>query len=90
MRVWRAVARDPRTPRAAKWLLGAAVAYLLSPIDLVPDFVPLVGYLDDALVIPALGALAMKMVPPEVIRDARKAAREEAPSKPKKGRREPA
>lgn len=83
VRVWRLVARDPRTPRAAKWLLAAAVAYLLSPIDLIPDFVPILGYVDDALVIPLLAALALKMVPRVVIRDARRRAREEQERKSK-------
>lgn len=69
--VWRLVLRDPRTPRSARWLLGAAVAYALSPIDLIPDFVPVLGHLDDVVIVPALAALALRRVPPEVVREAR-------------------
>ena len=46
-------ARDGRTPLAAKLLAGAVAAYALSPIDLIPDFVPVLGYLDDLLIVPA-------------------------------------
>ena len=51
MTLWFAV-RDPRTPFAARLLAGAVVAYALSPIDLIPDFVPILGYLDDLVRVP--------------------------------------
>jgi uncharacterized membrane protein YkvA (DUF1232 family) len=73
--VYQRVARDPRTPRLAKWLLGAAVAYALSPIDLIPDFIPVIGYLDDLLIVPLLVWLGMRLIPRQVMSDARKAAR---------------
>lgn len=63
--------RDPRTPWLAKGLLGVAVAYTLSPVDLIPDFVPVLGHLDDLLVVPALVWLATRMIPAQVLRDAR-------------------
>lgn len=68
---FRAVCRDPRTPRLARWLLGLALIVTLSPIDLIPDFIPVLGYLDDFLVVPLLVFLALKLVPPEVIADHR-------------------
>ena len=67
-------ARDPRTPLPAKILAGAVAAYALSPIDLIPDFLPVIGYLDDLLLVPLGIFLALKMVPSEVLRDCRSAA----------------
>jgi len=65
------VVRDPRTPWLAKLIAGAVVAYALSPIDLIPDFIPILGYLDDLVLLPMGIWLAIKLVPPEVIRDCR-------------------
>jgi uncharacterized membrane protein YkvA (DUF1232 family) len=56
-------ARDPRTPWHAKALAGAVAAYALSPIDLIPDFIPVLGYLDDLLIVPAGIWLAVRWVP---------------------------
>jgi uncharacterized membrane protein YkvA (DUF1232 family) len=55
-------ARDSRTPLAAKLLAGAVAAYALSPIDLIPDFIPILGYLDDLLLVPAGIWLAVRLV----------------------------
>ncbi|KQU79904.1 hypothetical protein ASD99_24815 [Mesorhizobium sp. Root695] len=67
-------ARDPRTPWYAKALAVFVASYALSPIDLIPDFIPVVGYLDDAILIP-LGILAVvRMIPPEVMAEHREAA----------------
>ena len=65
------VVRDPRTPWFAKLLTGAVVAYALSPIDLIPDFIPVLGYVDDLLLLPLGVWIAIKLVPPEVMRDCR-------------------
>ena len=53
------------TPLAAKILAGLTVAYALSPIDLIPDFIPVLGYLDDVILLPALVALTVKLIPTE-------------------------
>jgi uncharacterized membrane protein YkvA (DUF1232 family) len=73
--VYRSIYRDPRTPRGAKVLLGIAVGYLLLPFDLIPDFLPVIGHLDDAIIVPGLIALALRLVPDQVVSEHRKAAR---------------
>jgi uncharacterized membrane protein YkvA (DUF1232 family) len=61
------VLRDPETPRAARWVLGFAVAYLLSPLDLIPDWIPLLGQLDDLILVPLFLCVAMALVPDHAI-----------------------
>lgn len=56
-------ARSPRTPMAAKLVAGAVAAYALSPIDLIPDFIPVLGYLDDLVIVPLGIALAVRLIP---------------------------
>jgi len=63
--------RDPRTPWYAKAVAAAVVAYALSPVDLIPDFVPVLGYLDDLILVPIGIALAIKLVPSEVMTQCR-------------------
>lgn len=60
-------ARDPRTPLAARLLVAAIVAYALSPIDLIPDFIPVLGLLDDLVLLPAGIALALRLIPADVL-----------------------
>lgn len=69
-------ARDPRTPWYARLLVAGVVAYALSPVDLIPDFIPVVGYLDDLLLLPLGIALAVRLVPDGVLFDSRARARE--------------
>ena len=63
--------RDPRTPWVVKALCMFVVAYALSPIDLIPDFIPVLGYVDDALLLPGLIWLAVRLLPASVIADSR-------------------
>ena len=63
---YKRVSKHPKTPRGAKLLLGLALGYALMPFDLIPDFIPVIGHLDDALIIPGLVLLALKLVPEEV------------------------
>ena len=67
--------RDPRIPWYAKVFAGCVVAYALSPIDLIPDFIPVLGYLDDAILIPLGIALTLKIIPPAVLAECREKAR---------------
>lgn len=66
--LWFAV-RDPRTPAAARWLAILVVAYALSPIDLIPDFIPVLGYLDELLLLPLAILAIRKLVPPHVLQE---------------------
>ena len=63
--------KDNRTPKLAGDLLGLAVCYILVPFDVIPDFIPVLGQLDDIVIVTILVILAMKMVPKEVIEDCR-------------------
>ena len=69
-------ARDPRLPWFARLLAVLVVAYTFSPIDLIPDFVPVLGYLDDLIIVPLGIWLVLKLIPPEVMSDARRQADE--------------
>jgi len=64
-------AKDPRTPWYAKALIFFVAAHTLSPIDLIPDFIPILGYLDDLIITPGGLWLAVRMIPPEVLEEAR-------------------
>ena len=62
----RALAADPRTPRRARWWLIGLAIYVVSPIDPIPDFLPVIGLLDEAIVVPLVLRHVRRMVPPEV------------------------
>jgi uncharacterized membrane protein YkvA (DUF1232 family) len=64
-------ARDPRTPILVRALAVLVAAYALSPIDLIPDFIPVIGYLDDLLLVPLGLALVVRLTPPEVMESTR-------------------
>ena len=70
-------AKDPRVPWLAKLIAGATVAYALSPIDLIPDFIPVLGMLDDLVVIPLGLSIALRMIPREIMNEHREAARKQ-------------
>lgn len=76
--------KDPRTPFFAKCLAAIVVAYAFSPIDLVPDFIPVLGYLDDLILIPLGIALVIKLIPKEILQETRiKAQKIQDKKKPK-------
>jgi uncharacterized membrane protein YkvA (DUF1232 family) len=68
------VYRDPRCPWYARVFTALVVAHTFSPIDLIPDFIPLLGYLDDLLITPIGIFLALKMIPPQIMTEARQQA----------------
>ena len=68
--------RDPRTPWHAKAFGALVIAYALSPIDLIPDFIPVLGYLDDLILLPLGIAYAIRLIPAEVLDESRKKVRE--------------
>jgi len=65
--VYRGVLRDERTPLRAKLFLSLAIAYVCMPFDLIPDFVPVIGHLDDAIIVPALVIMALRSLPADLI-----------------------
>jgi uncharacterized membrane protein YkvA (DUF1232 family) len=76
LRMYRRIARHPRTPWPAKALLGLAVGYLMRPFDLIADVIPFVGHLDDLLIVPGVAGLAFKLIPGEALDERRRRASE--------------
>ncbi|MCL1467198.1 YkvA family protein [Argonema galeatum] len=68
--------KDPRVPWYARFLAAGVVAYAFSPIDLIPDFIPVIGYLDDLILVPLGIWLVLKMIPPAVLAECREKAQE--------------
>ncbi len=66
--------KNPRTPFIARIVIVVAVAYAVSPIDLIPDFIPVLGYLDDLIILPGLIALAIRLIPKDVMAASRREA----------------
>ncbi|KKR26073.1 MAG: hypothetical protein UT55_C0018G0003 [Candidatus Peregrinibacteria bacterium GW2011_GWE2_39_6] len=71
IKVYQLIRKNPQTPKLAKFLLAAAIGYTLLPFDIVPDFIPILGHLDDVIIVPFLIILALKMIPKKVIDDCR-------------------
>jgi len=71
-------ARDPRVPWLAKLVAGMIAAYALSPVDLIPDFIPILGYLDDLIIVPLGILLAVRLIPADVMRELRTEAAQRA------------
>ncbi|MCB4790606.1 MAG: DUF1232 domain-containing protein [Elusimicrobia bacterium] len=74
IKVYQLILKDSRTPLLSKILLGTAVTYALSPIDIIPDFIPVIGHLDDLVIVPLLIYIALYLIPDEVIEDCRRKA----------------
>ncbi len=70
--------KDPRVPWYAKAFIVVIVGYALSPVDLIPDFIPVLGYVDDFILIPAAITVALKMIPPDILEECRKKAASES------------
>lgn len=75
--VYRLVLRHPKTPVLAKIFLGLAIAYVLMPFDLIPDFIPVIGQLDDLVIVPLLVYVALKIIPNAVVNECREQIRRE-------------
>lgn len=71
VQIYQIVIQDERTPWLARILIGSAVSYLLLPFDLIPDAIPILGQLDDLLIVPALIWLGLKMIPENVLAEAK-------------------
>ena len=74
MAFYKLLLRDPRTPTSSKILLGAALGYAIWPLGLVPDFIPVVGYVDDIIIVPTLVCIAVRRVPHHVVEICRQKA----------------
>ena len=66
--------QDPKLPLLPKLIIISTVAYALSPIDLIPDFIPVIGYLDDLIILPLMISLSLKLIPPEIMESSREKA----------------
>lgn len=71
LKVYRLLLKDKRTPLLAKITLALAVGYVLLPFDLIPDFLPVIGHLDDLVIVPLLVYLSLKMIPQELVEEYR-------------------
>jgi len=67
LRVYQCILTHPRCPRRAKVLLGLALGYLALPFDLIPDFIPVIGHLDDVIIVPGLVWLALRAIPRDLV-----------------------
>jgi uncharacterized membrane protein YkvA (DUF1232 family) len=67
--------KKSETPRSAKIVAGITAGYALSPVDIIPDFIPVLGYLDDIIVLPLLVALTIKLIPVDIMEECQKEAR---------------
>lgn len=71
LKVYQLVLKDNRTPKLAKFLLWLAIGYALLPFDIIPDFIPVIGHLDDIIIVFFLVFVALSMIPKDVLEDCR-------------------
>lgn len=71
IKIYRLVLKDKRTPRLGKFFLALAVGYFFLPFDLIPDFIPVLGHVDDAIIVPLLIYIAIKLIPKEIFSEYR-------------------
>ena len=71
LKMYRLVLKDKRTPSIAKFFLGLAIVYFIFPFDFIPDFIPILGQLDELIIIPLLISIALRLTPVEVINEYR-------------------
>ncbi len=74
LKVYQLVLKNSRTPRISRILLGLAIGYLLLPFDIIPDFIPVLGQLDDLIIVPGLVVVALQFIPQDVINSCRERA----------------
>lgn len=72
IKVYKLVLQDQRTPRPAKILLKVAIGYALLPFDIIPDFIPILGHIDDLIIVPGLIFLAYRMIPKVIVEECRR------------------
>jgi uncharacterized membrane protein YkvA (DUF1232 family) len=72
LKIYQSVLADSRTPIPAKIFLGSAVGYLCMPFDLIPDFIPVIGHLDDVIIVPVLVYLGLRFIPQELVGEHRR------------------
>ncbi|MDD5677364.1 MAG: YkvA family protein [Kiritimatiellae bacterium] len=84
IKVYRLAFADARTPRRGKFYIGLALVYLVSPLDVIPDWIPVIGWLDELVVVPLLLALARRAIPENVLADCRRKV-EQSEEEGKKG-----
>lgn len=72
LKVYQGIVKDSRTPLIAKMLLYMAIGYVMLPFDLIPDWIPVIGVLDDLIIVPGLVFLALKMIPEHIVEEHRK------------------
>lgn len=71
LQLFRLILKDPGTPFLPKLMLALAIGYLLSPVDIIPDFIPVLGQLDDLIIVPALIYFSLKLIPENIIAENR-------------------
>ncbi len=75
IKIYEIILKDKKTPRLGKFFLGAGIAYTLNPIDIIPDFIPILGYVDDIIIVPLLIFIGLKFIPKKIVEKHRKILR---------------